>query len=206
MPHPEKPRADPPTPVADDKATSPVQPAQEPPDLWKLIQGWVWKRFGMVGVVVMAVLGILWSQWDHVKRLPGVESMIERIADKSLPNAVLGKFNIGGKWETQVLINPYDETERSMLIFEFIQQGDSISGTVTERVPDGDHFAKRIVDGKVNGNTLSFYTQLEIEGDDRVYKELYLGTLNEKRHEIVFKRLNDLPTGGIAEEFIARRN
>jgi hypothetical protein len=117
--------------------------------------------------------------------------------------------DIGGKWRTMVLINPYDENERSILILEFTQAEDTIYGTVTEMDPDGTYSsASSIVDGKIKDNILSFYTQGEVYWGDvtRPYKESYVGVLSDKKHEIVFKRVDDLPNGGIPEKFIARRN
>ncbi len=120
-----------------------------------------------------------------------------------------GTPSVAGKWRTQVLINPYDETERSILIFEFMQQGDTLSGRVAEMDEDGSNsFARTIIDGKIKGNVISFYTQGEVtssEGTQR-YKESYLGSLNKNRDEIAFKRLDDLPSGGVPETFVAKRN
>jgi flagellar hook assembly protein FlgD len=117
--------------------------------------------------------------------------------------------NVAGKWRTQVLINPYDESERSMLVLEFMQQGDTLSGTVTQMDVDGSNsFARSIIDGKIKGNVVSFYTQGEttwFEGT-RLYKESYFGRLNKNKDEIAFKRLNDVPSGGVSETFVAKRN
>src|SRR5438876_751236 len=74
------------------RATS-NSPAVDSPDLRKLIQDWVWKRFGLVGLVVLAGVG-LWWQWDHIIKLPGIEPLVARITRKALPKTVAGKFNI----------------------------------------------------------------------------------------------------------------
>lgn len=89
-----KPAAKAPGLAADEKATSPAQPTPEPLDLWKLVQGWVLKHFGVVGAVVLAIAGLLWTQWDHMKQLPGIEFLVARISEKSLPEAEPGEFNV----------------------------------------------------------------------------------------------------------------
>ena len=65
----------------------------ESPDLWKLIKNWVWRRFGLTGLLVLSCLGIWW-QWDHIRKLPGIESLVATLAEKPLPKAVPSKFNI----------------------------------------------------------------------------------------------------------------
>jgi hypothetical protein len=89
-----KSRANPPEPTVDEKATSPVQPPPDSPDLSEIIQGWVWKRFGWTGLIIVLACGVGWSQWDRIRKLPGIESLVARINEKSLPQADAAKFNI----------------------------------------------------------------------------------------------------------------
>ncbi|KIG07775.1 hypothetical protein BurMR1_0605 [Burkholderia sp. MR1] len=77
-------------PAADDTATSPVQ---EPPDPGKAIRGWLWKPFGWVGVFIIGCAGVWW-QWDHISKLPGIDVLVARVSEKSLPKAEAGRFNI----------------------------------------------------------------------------------------------------------------
>lgn len=79
-------RPTPPTPPVENKSKRSTRSAPEPPDLWKLIQKWVWKHFGWVGVGVIASAAIWW-QWDHVSKLPGIEPLVARLSEKSLPRA-----------------------------------------------------------------------------------------------------------------------
>jgi TIR domain-containing protein len=76
-----------------EKALPPDGSAIASTDLWELIQDWVRKRFGLVGLVVLACVGIWW-QWDRIGVLPGVQPLVARLAEKALPKAVPGKFNI----------------------------------------------------------------------------------------------------------------
>ncbi|KVT55750.1 hypothetical protein WK55_19000 [Burkholderia ubonensis] len=48
----------------------------------------------MAGIVTLAVLGALWSQWDHIKQLPPIEHLMARLSENPLPKAVPGKFNV----------------------------------------------------------------------------------------------------------------
>ena len=102
----------------------------------------------------------------------------------------------------------YDKTGRPRLVLEFVQQGSTVLGTVTESDRDGSNASTRpIVDGKIMGKVISFYTQGEVtlSDDTRPYKESYFGTANKSNDEITFKRSDDLPNGGVAVTFVAKR-
>jgi len=81
-----------PTPPVENKSKRSTRSAPEPPDLWKLLQ-WVWRRFGWVGLVFLACVGIWW-QWDHISKLPGIEPLVARLTQQSLPRAEPGRFNV----------------------------------------------------------------------------------------------------------------
>jgi hypothetical protein len=139
-----------------------------------------------------------------------------------------GSPRVGGRWQTPALTNPYDSSERSVLILELAQKDDARLGTVTESDIDGSNPINwSIVDGKISGNVVSFYIESEVTyssdnyqwstkegiqhnrgsgGETRPYKEFYFGTLNNKRNEIAFRRVNDVPEGRVEETFIAERN
>jgi tetratricopeptide (TPR) repeat protein len=98
------------TPAPKGKQEASQPPAGGSPKLGTLIQDWAWKRFGWVGLVVLACLGIWW-QWDHIVKLPGIELLVARVTETALPKAVPGKFNIAiahlegdDKHETERLI------------------------------------------------------------------------------------------------------
>ncbi len=144
----------------------------------------------VVGVIVIAV-----STFTDA-----TQKMLDLIFTERVPN-------IEGKWRTEVLTNPYDHTERYTLLFQFVQQGETLMGTVTETdVDEHEGFAKTLSDGKIKGNVISFYTLGEVGSDEKTqrYKESYSGTIRKK--EIAFERLDDLPEGGIAEAFVAKRD
>jgi hypothetical protein len=118
-------------------------------------------------------------------------------------------IDVTGQWRTKVLTNPYDETERYTLLFDFVQQGDTLLGTVREiDVGESDGFARSITEGKIKNNVVSFYTQGEVTSGNgtRPYKESYSGIIGKPKSEIAFERLDNLPEGGVPERFVAKRN
>jgi hypothetical protein len=139
-----------------------------------------------------------------------------------------GTPSVAGRWQTPALVNPYDNSERSVLILQLAQKDDALLGTVTESDIDGSNpITWSITHGKISGNVVSFYIESEVtestdayqwstkEGirhdrrsgeETRSYKEFYFGTLNNKRNEMAFRRVNDVPEGRVEEAFIAKRN
>jgi hypothetical protein len=116
--------------------------------------------------------------------------------------------HVAGKWKTDTIANGYHEAERSKLVLEFVQEGNRLLGTVTEGDQDGrSAFTREIIDAKIVGTTISFYTRGEVTSSDgtRPYKESYMGTVNKSGDQISFKRIDDLPNGGVAEMFVASR-
>ena len=120
------------------------------------------------------------------------------------PAAAAAPADISGKWVTSEFINPYDQSQKSQLHFDFEQSGDALFGSVHERTQFGGSI-KGIAGGQVKGNGVVFYTQgMTTTGSgEQPYKENYHGTL--KDGEIEFVRQNDVPTGGLPEKFTAKR-
>jgi TIR domain len=115
-------------------------------------------------------------------------------------------LNISGKWGTPLIQNVYSPNERSTIVFEFTQSGDTVVGSVTEMADGTKTVSTRgIVDGKIRDNVLSFYTKGETwdSGNTIPYKETYTGILGKAGREIAFQRFNDVPSGGEVERFIA---
>ena len=117
--------------------------------------------------------------------------------------------NVAGIWRTEAFVNPYDESERSMLIFDLVQSGETVLGTVTEIDQDGSNGVTRSVrGGSVKGNAISFHTEGEVSyGDDklRLFRDAYVGSVARGGNEILFRRHNELPEGGIEETVVAKR-
>jgi hypothetical protein len=132
----------------------------------------------------------------------------EPVPKKERPNP--GGPNISGKWRTAPFRNVYSRDERSTIVFDFTQSGDTVMGTVTETVRNvyssengGQTDTIGILEGKIRDTVVSFYTKGELT-DNTVYKEMYTGVLQKDGREIAFQRIDDLPTGGLVERFVAR--
>jgi hypothetical protein len=185
-------------------------------------------KYVLAGVVVTAVLGTLGAVISNSDKLfrpkvsktgvtpaqtsAGAESPnISGARDVTIQYGTAAReevSRVAGKWKTEAIANAYDKTDRSKLVLEFVQEGNTLLGTVTEGDQDGKSaFTGGIIDAKIVGTTISFYTRGEVTSSDgtRPYKESYLGTVNKTGDQITFKRIDDLPNGGVAETFVASR-
>lgn len=157
-----------------------------------------WKTLAVAAVLLL--LGIL----TYIKFGNSLLSHTSRTETSSSSVKVL---NVSGKWGTPVIQNVYAPDERSTLVFDFIQSGETVVGSVTEIADDAKTVStKGIVDGKIHDNVLSFYTKGETTGDSgntNPYKETYAGILQESGREIAFQRFDDVSSGGEVERFIA---
>jgi hypothetical protein len=111
------------------------------------------------------------------------------------------RMNVTGKWMSGTLTNPYDSSDKSTLLFEFVLQGESLLGNVTESGKDY-RTSRAIQNGKIEDSVVSFYTEGLLDGDIP-YKDMYRGTV--KNDEIGFVRQNTASTGGEIERFTAKR-
>jgi hypothetical protein len=157
-----------------------------------------WKTLAVA--VVFLLFGIL----TYIKFGRNLFSYKSSTETGSSPAIVL---NISGKWGTPLIQNVYSPDERSTIVFEFTQSGDTVVGSVTEIADEGKTVSTRgIVDGKIRDSVLSFYTKGETtweSGNTIPYKETYTGVLQKAGREIAFQRFNDVPSGGDVERFIA---
>lgn len=117
--------------------------------------------------------------------------------------------DIAGKWRTPEFKGEEDP-EGASLTMEFIRDGYTLSGTVTETVAGGRNSVVRVIDGgKISGQTISFFTHGEYglgAGETHQYKETYFGTANKAASEIAFRRLTDIMGGpNNPEKFTATR-
>jgi hypothetical protein len=184
-------------------------------------------RYALAGVVIAALLGTVGTviaNWDKLfapkpspaaapaQSASGAQSPnISGARDVTIqygPATQEPVFNVAGKWRTETFTDAYDKTATTRLTFDFAQQGGTLSGTVTEADADGRNASTHVIlDGRIQGKAVSFYTQGEVSaGDDaRPYKESYSGIANQSNNEIAFTRIDDLPSGGLPEKFVARR-
>lgn len=115
--------------------------------------------------------------------------------------------DLSGRWETSTITSAYDANGTFSLVFDLEMQDTTLLGTVTTRTETPRHgtFSRMIVDGRVDGTTVSFATRFDavIGSTTRPSLERYVGRIEGA--EIRFRRINDLPTGGVSETFTARR-
>jgi hypothetical protein len=157
-----------------------------------------WKILAVA--VVFLLFGILtYTKFDH--------NLLSHKSSTETSSSSAKVLNISGKWGTPLIQNVYSPNERSTIVFEFTQSGDTVVGSVTEMADDAKTVStKGIVDGKILDNVLSFYTKGETtwdSGNTIPYKETYTGVLQKAGREIAFQRFNDVPSGGEVERFIA---
>jgi len=156
-----------------------------------------WKTLAVA--VVLLLFGILtYIKLGH--------SLLSRKSSRQTSSSSAKILNLSGKWGTPLLQNVYSPNARSTVVFEFIQSGDTVVGSVREMADDTKTVStKGIVDGKIRDNVLSFYTKGETwdSGNTIPYKETYTGVLRKAGQEIAFQRSNDVPSGGEVERFIA---
>ena len=116
--------------------------------------------------------------------------------------------SISGEWVTAPFSSAYAGDDRFSLRFDFVQQEDTLLGTVVEtREGTNRGVSRAVVDGKIKNNVISFHTRGEVTGGPNgtllPYKEMYVGTVAPGGREIDFRRYNDVPSGGQTERFIA---
>lgn len=113
---------------------------------------------------------------------------------------------VSGRWATQELTNPFDKYDKFRMHFELEIKGDTLLGVV-RRVSTRERYGdeKGILDGRIKGNTISFYTIEQSSLGDReyIYKNYYHGTVLED--EIEFTLQSDRPWGFPLQKFTAKR-
>jgi TIR domain-containing protein len=175
-----------------------------------------WTKPALVAAICAIAVGIgiwIWQSSLHPRqpvKAPVVTSNSSPGANTIPLRPNPGGPNISGKWRTAPFRNVYSPDERSTIVFDFTQSGDTVMGTVTETVRNvyssenaGQTDTIGILEGKIRDTVVSFYTKGELT-DNTVYKEMYTGVLQKDGREIAFQRIDDLPTGGLVERFVAR--
>jgi tetratricopeptide (TPR) repeat protein len=75
--------------------TSPDE--QKPPELIKLVRRWLYSRFGLKGIVLLAILGgafTVWWQWDAIVQRPFVRQALEWLSREAVPVADPNRFSV----------------------------------------------------------------------------------------------------------------
>jgi hypothetical protein len=160
---------------------------------------WTEMPWKTLAVAISLLFGILiYVKFGH--------TLLSHKSSRETSSSSAKVLNLSGKWGTPVMQNVYSPNERSTIVFEFTQSGDTVVGSVTEMADDTKTVStKGIVDGRIRDNVLSFYTKGETTWDSGMipYTETYTGVLQKAGREIAFQRFNDVPSGGEVERFIA---
>jgi hypothetical protein len=160
---------------------------------------WTEMPWKTLAVAIFLLFGILiYVKFGH--------TLLSHKSSRETSSSSAKVLNLSGKWGTPVMQNVYSPNERSTIVFEFTQSGDTVVGSVTEMADDTKTVStKGIVDGRIRDNVLSFYTKGETTWDSGMipYTETYTGVLQKAGREIAFQRFNDVPSGGEVERFIA---
>jgi hypothetical protein len=99
-------------------APPPAVPREEQlPDPWEQFRRVIYKRFGLPGLTIIAVLILLWSNWSTVKELPGISTFVRWVSQELLPNAHVAQTLSGIVWDedqkllagVEVLLPEFDQ-------------------------------------------------------------------------------------------------
>ena len=74
-----------------------VTAPNKPPDLYEIIKIWVYEHYGVVGLIVLAIIGAAiyaYTNWDKVSRWPGVQWLIARLSRAPIPKADPNRFSV----------------------------------------------------------------------------------------------------------------
>jgi hypothetical protein len=115
-----------------------------------------------------------------------------------------------GRWATPELTNPFDQNDKYMLHFDLKVKGNTLLGAITKVSTTKRYtFTKGILDGKIEGNVISFYSveqslSWERGGEIRTtYRDYYYGSVS--KDQIEFTLTSDRPWGFPPQEFTAKR-
>ena len=78
------------------KSQASVEPSASA-DWKKIVEKWVRKRYGLAGVVALAVVFAavaIWWRWDQIVKLPGISEVVKLVSRAPLPRADPKRFSI----------------------------------------------------------------------------------------------------------------
>jgi hypothetical protein len=71
--------------------------ADKAPNLRERFRAWVFRRFGVPGLIVLACASaalVAWTQWDKVSNWPGVHPVVELVSREPVPKADPERFSV----------------------------------------------------------------------------------------------------------------
>jgi hypothetical protein len=66
--------------------------ADDAPEIGKLIRQSIYRRFGLRGLVALAIAGLaltIWMRWNDVRTLPGLSRLVAYVSEEPVPRADL---------------------------------------------------------------------------------------------------------------------
>ncbi len=149
-----------------------------------------------LGIIVIA----LSSFTNAAKNLLGLFS------NQSTKTPATARVFVTGTWKTPALSNQYNKKQEFIFTFELDSKGTTLIGTLT-LTPIGDNrsYKRGIRGGKIEGNTISFYTQETgwLGKESVSYKDLFNGTVSKDKIEFI--QTSERPWDFIPQKFIAKR-
>ncbi|MGH8068904.1 MAG: hypothetical protein ACRERE_27465 [Candidatus Entotheonellia bacterium] len=89
------PQEAPPPPASPPTPTSPAPaPQEKPPNPSEWAQRVIYQRFGLAGLILVAIVGLVWSNWSSVRELPGVATIRTWLSQAPLPTADPQRFAV----------------------------------------------------------------------------------------------------------------
>jgi hypothetical protein len=70
---------------------------QDPPEIGKLIRQSIYRRFGLRGLVALALVGFAlaaWTKWDDIRTLPGPATLLAYLSEDPVPKADPNRFAV----------------------------------------------------------------------------------------------------------------
>jgi tetratricopeptide (TPR) repeat protein len=71
--------------------------SDQAPDLWERFRAWVFGRFGVPGLIVLACASaalFAWTKWDEVSNWPGVHAIVGLVSREPVPKADPERFSV----------------------------------------------------------------------------------------------------------------
>ena len=71
--------------------------SDQAPDLWERFRAWVFGRFGVPGLIILACVSaalFAWTQWDKVSNWLGVRPIVELVSREPVPKADPERFSV----------------------------------------------------------------------------------------------------------------
>ncbi len=191
--------------------TPPSAPDSEgkPPNLKEQLQQWIYQRFGLFGLLSLALLGgavTLWWNWDKVKEVPGVSALVVWWSQQPLPHASATRFSVAiahlehdkDHEHEHLIVEALQEQFKEIELLRF-DRTISLEGTQPEeQVKVGHHTAQEYL--KHSGATALIWGTV-LRRDERSLPKLYWTAANDTEPRPGGKRYEPTSELGLPEVF-----